>query len=140
METSVTKMLRKQRPAEVEYAVRLIYLSLFLGAISLFLNYDSIMYHYSLFGIIYIISAELLIIIFLAVKIAKGLNWARVLLLILTLTGVPAWLDAYEQFLSREIVFSIISIVQLVIDLAVIVLLYLKRSSEWFRKIKNSRL
>lgn len=125
-------------PREVIWAVWLMRISLVLGYASLFLVQDltaalgdvpaeSRSASTVFFFIVLALTAVVYLWLIQCVK--DGRNWARILMLVLTVLGVFSMLAGSEGTASG---IRLISVVDTIIDVSAIVLLFRPQASEWF--------
>jgi hypothetical protein len=76
------------------------------------------------------------IIGFLGYKIGRGKNWARITLLIIFIIGMISYPSIILTEFQTNMMISIVSITQILIQLYVLVILFNGESQEWFKKQK----
>lgn len=132
-----------KRPWTVTTGVYLFYLSIGLWMIGLSLKWSKAGMSDSLGPEV----GPLLTMALICYLSGRGRNWARIILLILFILGTPlALLSVIRSFGHSD--FSgpfgahsvYIEIIQISIQLAAVVLLFQRASSDWFRPIKNLKL
>jgi hypothetical protein len=132
-----------EKPSKVRTAVILLYISLGIGVMRLFVAW-------MLFGapgwIVYTMLTKLLIIIPVAMwiyyMVGRGKTWARITVLILVIIETPLSTLAvvrYGQFPMSSLsdLMTNLEIVQTLIKIVAMPLLFQKESSDWFKAMKN---
>jgi len=141
----------KARPKKVSTALKLLYLAFVLVIISSVLNISLFIpsllqmgldsaYSGFIIGVtIFIYVLSLGFLAFLIYKIRKGRNWARITFLVLSAIGIPFSIISVILSLTinplSEVL--ILSIVEIILETTAIVLLFQKKSSEWFNSKKT---
>jgi len=142
---------RGPRPNAVDLAVKLIWANIALGIVSAIVTFvliDSIIDQQmeaagvsetvstdtlrsaiivgAIFGLVISVGLYALVAIF----IAKGANWARI---VYTVLAVLAVLGTVFGFAGQPLLLSVISVLSLVLTVAAVVLLFKTESSAWFK-------
>lgn len=125
-----------QRPAAVGSALKLIYATLVLGFVRDFWEVARLSESIPLGRLIFVQAFVFAFILFFTWKIGKGRNWARLTFAIMFLAGLPLAVTPLWQSLMAAPVSGILGLVQVLMQLAAVVFLYQKASSEWFRQMK----
>lgn len=124
------------RPIEVTRAVQLIYASFAIGAIravfDLAQKISGVPLLLALLGLVIFFA----ICFFFVSKIAAGRNWARIVLLLLLVIGLPFAIPGYIVELRTNPLHGSISIVMAILQLIGTYLLFTKNSNLWFRSRK----
>lgn len=134
------------KPETVKTAIKLLYIGLALGIIEAFLKFPmtreiaSTQEAQALGGLGFALTIQFITFVSLALiiwLISKRKNWARWIFSILAILGIPMMIDSILSDLNNAPIYAIISIIQTLIQLAAIILLFLKPSREWFKKPKT---
>jgi len=131
MHNNIAAMIIKKKPATVKVSLMLLLAGIVIGAInSIYIAFSN---SFILPLPFLVLSSFFILLQLLLVNIIrKGYVTGRLILTVLTAFGIFYSLTVNE---SMGIAFWIIGVT----DIAAIVLLYVKQSSEWFVKISNSR-
>jgi len=129
---------KESRPKTVDIAVNLLYGTLGIGMLRVFWENpvqqtNKLVVGFSVFITIFVFAFMVLLIF----KIGKGRNWARVTFLILFVIGIPLSVPVLLLTFSKNPFFGIINIIQILLQLAAMVLLFQKRSSDWYKNMKR---
>lgn len=136
------------KPKTVVWAIRLLFLSLILGGLNLYLNWDQVVsvdraYHNNaelppfLQGIGFILCIQIFtfaILSWLFLKISAGRNWARIFCLIGNILGIPFFFSGLRLY-SYFVVF--ISVLSYLMDITALYFLFTNPASAWFRALKT---
>jgi hypothetical protein len=129
--------VRGERPKEVTQAVKLLWISFFVGIAGIFLQPLNIRSAAQWMGVL--IGAGVIFAIWAWVisKIAKGRNWARVLFLVLVILGlvftvfvIPTALALYR---ARPLS-GLLSLTNFVLEIYTVYLLLTAPAREWFKQ------
>lgn len=118
-------------PREVAFGVWLNAATLLLGALKLVLL--------PITGPLWIGLFSLGVVAVLTVAVAKGLNWARITLLVLFLLGLPLIFFIRDLLLREGAASVAILFVQTIAQLVALVLLFRPASNAWFRPRSRRR-
>jgi hypothetical protein len=83
---------------------------------------------------LFVVVCTYAVLILLVLKIARGRNWARIVFLILFIIGTVPTLPIVRDELERAPLVGALSILQILLQIWVLVLLFTKPGSAWFRK------
>jgi hypothetical protein len=125
-----------ERPQSVTRAVQLFAASLAIGGIRAVFDLT-----HSVSGVYFFI-ALLMLVLFLGIffffvsRVAAGRNWARVLLLILLLIGLPFAIPGYVFELKASLLRGSLSLLVGLLQTVGMCLLFTKNSNGWFRRRK----
>ena len=118
----------QNRPAKVSLAVKLLYLSFYLGIIRAILMFNSVSGANSKFFAIVVLGTVLYFSWFLIFKIDKGKNWARVTYAVLFIAGLPfIKLSLFTSFTTNPFPAGV-AIAQLLMQIVALILLFQKES------------
>ncbi len=126
------------RPQAVSRALILFYLSLVLGLVRSWLEYDRLALLASAQGggtaviLVQAFSFAIMIGLFLAIGWRK--NWARWVLVVFMVIGLPLAIKPMIDTFANEPVSGGIGVVQWIMQLVGLVLLFSKPAREWFKK------
>ena len=128
-------------PSNVRNFAILSYLSLLLGIVQGFLMFDeSVAMAAKVGGELFVLGVQIGTIVVLAVLyflIAFGRqNWARWLLLVLFVIGLPFVVLSYPALFSRAPVQGVVSLLQTVMQILALYLVFTGNAKAWFRKEK----
>ena len=127
------------RPQIVGTAVKLLYISLGIGALGFILFAFSYPYPssrmaiFSILFFVFVIIGPMWLFIY---KIDKGRNWARITVLVIFILSVVCYLPSITEILRRYPINTILGIVQLIVQAVAQFFLFQKPSSEWFKAKK----
>jgi FtsH-binding integral membrane protein len=132
---------RASRPDKVGQAVILSYVTLGIGVLRSIMEASRLSQQeqVSTGFVMFIIFGVLAIIWFFIYMIGKGKNWARITLLVLFILGIPFSVLPLLQSLAANPISGLLGITQIVIQIVVLVFLFQKQSSDWFRQAKANR-
>jgi len=125
-----------ERPQTATRAVQLFYASLAIGGIRAVFDLTQ-----RVSGVYFLIALVLLalflgIFFFVVSKVAAGRNWARILLLVLLLIGLPFAIPGYVLELKASILRGSLSVLVAILQIVGMILLFTKDSNGWFRSRK----
>ncbi len=125
-----------ERPKEVMRAIQFISASFAIGGIrAVFVLAQKVSGANFFFAI-------LLLLLFLGIcflfvsKIAAGRNWARIILLVLLVIGLPLAIPGYIAELRTSLLLGSLSIIVAILQLIGTYLLFTRKSNLWFRPRK----
>jgi hypothetical protein len=124
------------RPLVVTRAVQLIALSLLLGMARAIFDVTHQVSGLTLFFALMILLIVMTVFFFLAFMIGMGRNWARIVLLILIIIGLPVSIPGYLQELRVSLWHGVVSFVVATLQVIAIVLLFTKPANAWFKARK----
>ena len=135
------KQEKKSKPYNVSIAVTLLWIVIAVGVISSSFNFSSSLEIANASGLglgwlIFTLYFTYLLLAFFIWKIRQGRNWARITYLVLFILGVS--MTIYSYLTSEVSTFSIIlEIVGMIVQIVVLVFLFQKPSSDWFKLMKS---
>ncbi len=127
------------RPPEVTRAVQLIWISIGLGILGLFLTPKEMPFGWV--GISIVALLTIAIWAWIITKIARGRNWARITYLVLIALGYASMAFTWQVqvvALKASPLSAILTIVEAVIAVYAIYLLFCGPANAWFRRAKGS--
>lgn len=127
------------RPPEVLYAFWLTIVSLVVGFVAIPLNSEVVRSQLLVFTIIGLL-LTFAFTLFIFYMILKGKNWARVLYMILFISGAPFAFPAIIIAFQKTPVLAIIRLLQLSLQMMAVVLLLQKATRDWFNRLKLQKL
>jgi len=141
------------RPKKVSTALKLLYVAFVLSVINVILNipieersllqgginYGSTFTGFFIGTIIFVSICSLAFLAFLIYKIRKGRNWARITFLVISAIGIPFSIFSVIASLTINPFPEILSIIEIILEITAIVLLFQKKSSEWFNLMKKTK-
>jgi K+ transporter len=125
------------RPAKVTWAVKLLYLSFYIGIIRAIMMFTSLHKANSRFFAVVVLAAVLYFSWLMIFKMDKGKNWARRTYAALFLAGLPFIKPSLFTSFTANLIPSGIAIIQLLLQVVALVLLYQKESAEWYKQMKT---
>ena len=125
-----------ERPRAVRRAIQFLTSSLAIGLLASILRLAQIVSGAPMIFSLLIVIAVFGILFFLLTKISAGKNWARIVWLLLVLSGLPFAVSAYLQEVRTHVVSGTLSIIVLMLQLIGTALLFTKKSNIWFGKRK----
>lgn len=128
------------RPKQVDRAIKLLYLVFVIGIVKLiFIDFEIVDKSLGPINVFLAIEVFVLLLIFFFIyNIGRGHNWARITILILfiiSLFHIPNIL----KDLQTDLIVGVLGSLQIPLNLIVLILLFKKESSDWFKKIKLRR-
>jgi len=132
---------KKSRPDKVSTAITLLWVMIAVGVISSIFNFSNSLEianasGLGLWWLIFTLYFSLLFLAFLIWKIGQGKNWARITYLVLFILGVP--MTIYGYLTSAINTFTIIlGLAGMIVHVVVLVFLFQKQSSDWFKSMKK---
>jgi 4-amino-4-deoxy-L-arabinose transferase-like glycosyltransferase len=132
--TEVTANL--ERPQAVTRAVQLFSASLAIGGIRAVFDLTQRVAGVYFFIALLILVLFLGIFFFFISRVAAGRNWARILLLILLLIGLPFAMPGYVFELKASLLRGSLSVLVAILQIVGMCLLFTKDSNGWFRRRK----
>lgn len=131
--------LNFERPRRITIAIKLLYLNLGIGILRSFLEAARLTSSAPApIGFIVVIQiVTLAIIMFLIYIIGKGKNWARIIILVLFLIGLPFSIRPLLQSLAANLFSGLLGIAQTILQIIALIFLFQKASSDWFKKAKT---
>lgn len=127
------------RPQEVLYAFWLTIVSLAVGFVAIPLNSEVVRSQLLVFTIIGLV-LTFAFTLFIFFMILKGKNWARMLYLILFISGAPFAFPAILIAFQKTPVLAVIRLLQISLQMMAAVLLLQKPTRNWFTKLKLRKL
>ncbi|MDD2904527.1 MAG: hypothetical protein PHU44_19020 [Syntrophales bacterium] len=127
------------RPKEVLYAFWLTIASLAVGILALPLSSEVVRSQILAFTIIGLVFS-LAFTLFIFFMILKGRNWARMLYMILFISGAPFAFPAIIVAFQKTPVLAVIRLLQLFMQMMAVVLLLQKTTRNWFARLKLQKL
>lgn len=128
---------REERPLEVVWAVRLLWISLATSAIGLLARY---LFEVSIGSIVYVLitgGTRYVIVTWLILRIAGGHNWARIVFLVLLLASLGYTIfnwHYYARFFTAQYPLYVLELVaKALLDLGAACLLFMPRANRWFK-------
>ena len=126
-----------EKPINIKNAITLLYISLGLGLLQVFIILSSSIYR-AYFGIGNTI--PLALFWFVTYMVANGKNWARIILVILYISRVPFLYIAMEALFTLKKFdnwYYWLVLIRMALGLYAIILLFQPTSSNWFRHMKT---
>lgn len=136
MEPPIELTANVERPIQVNRAVQLLFASLTIGLIRAIFGLTQRVYGTPLILAILIVCAVFALGFILVWRISARGNWARIILLLLVLFGLPFVIIASMAELKQSIASGVLSIIIALLQLLGACLLFTKSSNLWFRKRK----
>jgi len=128
---------REERPLEVLWAVRLLWISLAVGVIGVLAKY---LLEISIGLIVYLLISEgarYLISTWLILRIASGHNWARIVFLVIYVAGLGYmifnWHSYAQWFTGEHLLYALELVAKTLLDLGAACLLLMPRANRWFK-------
>jgi hypothetical protein len=128
---------REERPAEVSWAVRLLWTSLAVGVATVVGPY---LLDISIGLLIYLViagGARYVISVWILLRIASGHNWARILFLVVLLASlgytILNWQAYAPSFAGKQPVAAVAFAAKTLLDIAAACLLFMPRANRWFK-------
>lgn len=126
-----------EKPAQVSNAVRLIYAGLAVAIINAIADFPYLSSLVPPKVLIFQMTCPYAIIIFLAIKISRGRNWARIIFLIVFFLGLPASIPSLISHFSRSASAGWLMLLTILLQMISNVLLFQKPSNAWFKSFKE---
>lgn len=136
MESTSEQKANAERPREVTRAVQFLFSSLAIGLLNAMFHLAQRTSGAPLVFALLIVIAFFGLLFFLVMKISAGRNWARIILLVLVLFGIPFAIPAYLEEVRRNVLSGTLSIIVSILQLIGTYLLFTKQSNLWFRTRK----
>ncbi|RJX30007.1 MAG: hypothetical protein C4525_13265 [Desulfarculus sp.] len=125
------------RPAKIKTAATLLYISLALGLLRGFWEWPA---NKELSLLVYLIVAVVLAVLVLFIYlIGRGVNWARIVMLVLFLIGLPFAVLDLPHKLTAQPVPALVEMGQVAAQVVAFVLLFARDANAWFRAMKPRR-
>lgn len=125
-----------ERPPAVTRAVQLFSASLAIGGIRAVVDLTQRVSGVYFFIALLILVLFLGIFFFFVSRVAAGRNWARILLLVLLLIGLPFAIPGYVFELKASLLRGSLSVLVGILQIVGMCLLFTKDSNGWFRRRK----
>ena len=136
MDPTIEPTANIERPIQATRAVQLLFASLAIGLIRAIFGLTQRVSGASLILAILIVCAVFALGFFLIWRISARRNWARILLLVLVLFGLPFAIRANLVELKQSIASGSLSIIIAILQLIGTYLLFTKNSNRWFKTRK----
>jgi hypothetical protein len=136
MEPVIEQDANAERPREVTRAVQLLASSLAIGLLNSVFHLAQRTSGVPMFLALLIVILSFGLLFFLVMKVSAGRNWARIIVLILVLCGIPFAIPAYLQEVRRNVLSGTLSIIIVLLQLGGTYLLFTRKSNLWFRTRK----
>ena len=137
MQNTNEQNLSIEKPIEITRAVQLLYATLGIGAVKSSIDFFRISSETSVAFTLITLILTFAFIFFLIIKIADGRNWARIVLLIFFLLGIPLAIPIVLDEVKKNLFLGSLSLIQIVLQIIALVLMFMKNSNLWFRTRKN---
>lgn len=118
-----------KRLENVSIAVKLLYLALFLGILSLIINASELLEIMSLGFFYYLLIFTYGFYFYIVYKIGEGKNWARITYLVLFIIGIC--LVVFSPTLNM------LGSIVLILEIIALILLFGNKSSKWFKRMSK---
>ena len=122
------------RPRSVSSAVNLLWASLVVGLLKVFMDLSHLGDMASVAAIVVLSVVFVALFGFLYFKISVGKNWARITLLVMGVIGIVPTFSIVSTEFSRSVVVGTLSLLQLTLQTYAAFLLFTQPGSNWFRK------
>lgn len=126
-----------EKPAVVEWAMHLLWLSLGLGGIITFLSVPSEREPGYVLEVIIVNSIVVALLIFLYSKISAGRNWARITFAIFTILGLWWFVIELASVFEQSNLLGVLNTMMMIMDLAAAIMIYTPSANIWFKKCKS---
>lgn len=136
MEPTIEQNANAERPREVARAVQFLTSSLAIGLLNAIFHLAQRTSGAPMIFALLIVIAFFGLLFFLVMKISAGRNWARIILLILVLFGIPFAISAYLEEVRRNVLSGTLSIIVTILQLIGTYFLFTRNSNLWFRRRK----
>jgi FtsH-binding integral membrane protein len=125
-----------ERPRDLNRAIQFLASALGIGVlVSILRLLQTVSGAPIIYGLIIVI-AFFGLLFFLLMKVSAGKKWARILWLVLVLSGLPFAISAYLQEVRVHVLSGTLSIIVLILQMIGTYLLFTKQSNLWFRTRK----
>jgi hypothetical protein len=129
-------------PSNVARFEQLMYLSLGIGVIASTLSWSwNVAQAAAMGGASFVLFVQVFVLAFMVLMIwltaRRRKNWARWLLLILALLGLPAYVHIFGRMMSAGFLAGLLSSVQFVVQAIAFVLLFTGNAPDWFKVIRE---
>jgi len=136
MEPAIEQNANAERPREVTRGVQFLASSLAIGLLNSVFHLGQRTSGAPMFLALLIVILSFGLLFFLVMKVSAGRNWARIIVLILVLFGIPFAIPAYLHEVRRNVLSGTLSIIILLMQLSGTYLLFTRKSNLWFRTRK----
>ena len=121
------------KPITIVRAERIIYASLVVGLIKLFVGFSQYSTGGSAGSLICNLVPTFGIIIFLTIMISRGKNWARIVFAVFYAVGLFLFIPFTIHEFSVSFVLGLLGVLQAIMQLIATILLFQKESGTWFK-------
>lgn len=128
----MTSRYRAEPPEAVSSAVTLIYVTLAIGAVRTILEWPEISQGLSTGFTVLATLAGFGLVLWLASRVARGRNWARIVFLVLLILGAPFSVITLLKTLGVSPFSALLGIIQLVLQVLAVVSMYSRKAAPWF--------
>lgn len=129
----MTTPTASEPPAPVASALKLIYASLAIGVVRAALEWPQMMRMMTPGSAIFSLLFTFAFLLWLANRVARGRNWARIVFLIFFLLGLPFSIGPLLQSLGYAPLSGMLGVIQLTLQVVALVLMFSRQASPWFR-------
>lgn len=136
MDPATEQITTVERPAHVSWAVMALTSSIVVGFLASVLRLAGRVSGTAMILALAIVVVFFLVYGFLILKISRGRNWARIILLVLVLFGTPFAVPAYFVEIKKNFFSGALSILVASLQLLGTGLLFTRNSNPWFRRRK----
>lgn len=128
----MTSPYRAEPPEAVSSAVTLIYVTLAIGVVRLILEWPEVSQGVSTDVLVISTLAGYALVVWLASRVARGRNWARVVFLVLFILGAPFTIATLLESLGASPFSALLGVIQFVLQVLALVSLYSRKAAPWF--------
>lgn len=121
------------QPPAVARAVTVLWASLAIGIVNMFAGPGASLLQVQP-AVLIIGAVVLALFALLIVKIAAGRNWARIVLLVIVVTGTPLSLVGLDAAFAESLIGGLLGIVVTALQVYAVVLLFTAPGKTWFAK------
>lgn len=129
-----TEAAARERPLQVRWAANYLWASIAVGGVTAMLELQSIE-NTSIEWWTWLFPAGVLLVMALfTLAINAGINWARILFLVLFVIGALPYFFALAEMFAHSALTATLSLAQLFLQASAIYLVFTKPGSQWYRR------
>jgi hypothetical protein len=131
--------MNSNAPAQVRWAVNLLYSTLGIGVVRSVMEVSRLARDASAGFVIFVTIAVFAVTWFFIYMIGRGKNWSRITYLVMFIFGIPLAVQPLMRSLESEVVSGVLGILQTTIQAVALALLFKAPASTWFRQSRRQR-
>ncbi|WP_420128782.1 zinc ribbon domain-containing protein [Longimicrobium sp.] len=129
---SMTSAYHAEPPEAVSSAVTLIYVTLAIGVVRLILEWPEVSQGVPTDVLMISTLAGYALVVWLASRVSRGRNWARIVFLVLFILGAPFTIVPLLESLGTSPFSALLGIIQLVLQALAVVSMFSRKAAPWF--------